>query len=136
MDLDSYTVWERRAVSLLTQATLSPAGALDVLEEVTTRITRWRPGSALLHDVVQEAFATFDGAIRDQDPRALATDRAVKRWLAARLFGSWTAYQGDGLIATVRHLRACLDLFTREVASDGNALEAIRRSDVRILHTT
>ena len=60
---------------------------------------------------------------------------AVKRWLAARLFGTWTAYQADGLEATLRYLRTCLRTFTEEVEIDGNAIEAIRRSDLRILHS-
>jgi hypothetical protein len=59
---------------------------------------------------------------------------ALKRWLAARLFGAWIAYQGDGLETTVRYLRACLDTFTRELARGDNPLEAIRRSDLHLVH--
>jgi hypothetical protein len=58
----------------------------------------------------------------------------VRRWLAARLFAAWTAYQGDGLAATLAFLRACLRTFEEEADVDGNAREAIRRSDLRILH--
>ena len=61
-------------------------------------------------------------------------DRAVKRWLAARLFGNWIAYQGDGLPAIVRYLRDCLATVTTELARDGNPLEAVRRSDLLIVH--
>ena len=70
-------------------------------------------------------------------PPAAATaahDPAVKRWLAARLFGSWIAYQGDSLRTLVRYLRACHDVFLVELARDGNALQAIRRSDCLIIH--
>ena len=50
-----------------------------------------------------------------------AFEPAVKRWLAARLFGTWIAYQGDGLLTIVRYLRACFDVFTVELARDGQA---------------
>ena len=74
-------------------------------------------------------------ALAEGSAASASTDGPVKRWLAARLFGAWTAYQGDGLAVTLRHLRRCLDTFEQQIASDGNVLEAIRRSDVRILHT-
>lgn len=133
MDLDSYGVWERRAVSVLTRDTIDPREALAELEDMTARITSWVPGASALQDVVESAFDC-------QTPRAPAsvtdaTGGAVTRWLAARLFGAWTAYQGDGLAATLRYLRACLDTFTREADLDGDAFEAIRRSDLRILHS-
>jgi hypothetical protein len=63
-----------------------------------------------------------------------AHEPALKRWLAARLFGNWVAYQGDGLQAIIRSLRGCLATFTTELARDGSPLEAIRRSDLLILH--
>ncbi len=136
MDLASYGAWERRAIALLARGAAAPHDALSALEDVSARIAAWTPGSGALLDVVD---ASFD---RGQQPcrleaaatRAHATDHAVKRWLAARLFGAWTAYQGDGLAATLAFVRACLDTFTREIAVDGSALEAIRRSDERVLH--
>ena len=42
--------------------------------------------------------------------------------------------KGDGLHAIVRHLRGCLATFTTELARDGSPLEAIRRSDLLIVH--
>ena len=36
--------------------------------------------------------------------------------------------------AIVRYLRGCLDTFTTELARDGSPLEAIRRSDLAIVH--
>jgi Fe-S-cluster containining protein len=67
---------------------------------------------------------------------------AVNRWLAARLFGTWMAYQATGLRAIVRYLRASLDVLVLELArgaSDGvldrrAMLEAFRRSDHLIIH--
>jgi len=63
-----------------------------------------------------------------------ATETAVKRWLAARLFGCWIAYQGRGLSTIVRYVRACLDAFALELARDGDPLQAIRRCDRLIVH--
>lgn len=131
MDPDSYGEWERRALSLLTGGGASPEDALTGLEETTARLTAWTPGTGALRDAVH---AAFEGTPSSACAPDAADDAAVKRWLAARLFGTWTAYQGDGLPATLRYLRACLQTFTRERAADGDALEAIRRSDLRLLH--
>ena len=68
--------------------------------------------------------------------------RAVNRWLAARLFGTWIAYQGGGLLTIVRYLRAALDVLTVELAraaAEGDldrraVLESLRRSDYLLVH--
>jgi hypothetical protein len=134
MDVESYSTWERAAISLVTHSTIAPGETLGELEDVTATILSWIPGSGALQDVVRAAFDRHTMTGEDEKTSSNAIDRAVKRWLAARLFGGWIAYQGDGLAATLRHLRACLDTFTREIQSDGNALEAVRRSDLRIVH--
>ena len=132
MDLESYGTWERLGVELLTREGIAPGTSLDALASTTGRITSWSPGGAEpLHHVVRDAFGMLappgTGALEIQD-------RAVKRWLAARLFGNWIAYQGDGLQAIIRYLRGCLATFDIELARDGSALEAIRRSDLLIVH--
>lgn len=132
MDVDSYTIWERQAVSLLTRDTVAPHEALAILEDVTEGITAWTPGTEFLQDVVRAAFDRHRPS--SVDGGDVGTTRAVKRWLAARLFAAWTAYQGDGLAATLRYLHDCLRTFEEEAAVDGNAREAIRRSDLRIVH--
>jgi hypothetical protein len=73
-----------------------------------------------------EISRVADGTQRGHNP--------VTRWLAARLFGAWAAYQADGLAATLASLRACLDTFDAEIDADGDPLQAIRRSDWRLLH--
>jgi len=131
MDLESYGAWERRAVVLLTGDAVAARDALARLEDVTARVIAWTPGSASLRDRVHGAFD------QDRPPRMHAgsgRDTAVTRWLAARLFGAWSAYQGDGLAATMRYLRSCLQTFEEEVQRDADAREAIRRSDFRLLH--
>ena len=132
MDLESYGMWERLGVGVLTREGVAPAASLDALVSATGRITSWSPGGAeRLEDVVRDAF----GLLAPPSTDGLGIqDRAVKRWLAARLFANWIAYQGDGLDAIVRYLQHCMTTFTSEVASDGSALEAIRRSDLLILH--
>jgi hypothetical protein len=133
MDIDSYAAWERRAVSLLTRDTLPPREALANLEDVTARIATWVPGTRALPDIVDAAF----DAVTDPSAGTTAsasTGAAVKRWLAARLFGAWHAYQGDGLVSTIGYLRACLAVFDAELAARGDAVEAIRQSDLRALH--
>jgi Fe-S-cluster containining protein len=130
MDLESYDTWERLAIEVLTRDGISSRDSLDALDAATTGIARWSPGSTPLGHAVLDTFATVappTAVLEDHDP-------AVKRWLAARLFGSWIAYQGDGLATIVRYLYACLDTFTIELVRDRNPLEAIRRSDRLIVH--
>ena len=106
--------------------------SLDTLASTTSRIASWAPGGATpLLDTVRDAFGRPAPAAAVLD----AHEPAVKRWLAARLFGNWIAYQGDGLGAIVRYLRGCLAIFAAELARDGDPLEAIRRSDLLIVHT-
>ncbi len=66
---------------------------------------------------------------------------ALGRWLAARLFATWMAYQGAGLRTIVKYLRAALDVLAVELARGAaggldsrGALEAVRRSDYLLIH--
>lgn len=131
MDLDSYDLWERSAIAMLTLENLAPRHAVEALHSATTRIAAWDPASDVpLAFEVRTAFgaAPTPSATRDR------AEPAVKRWLAARAFGSWMAYQGNGLLTTVRYLRTCLDTFDVELARDHKPLEAIRRADRLIVH--
>ena len=131
MDLESYAAWERLGVEVLTREGIAPDVSLDALASTTGRIASWSPGGTapLLH-TVRDAFGTLAPPTAVLDVH----EPALKRWLAARLFGNWIAYQGDGLQAIVRHLGGCLATFTTELARDGSPLEAIRRSDLLIVH--
>ena len=131
MDLDSYDAWERLGVDVLTRDGVSPDAALAALDRVSARIAEWHPDRGPLVTRVHGAFATIAVATSAVTP----DDHAVKRWLAARLFACWIAYQKDGLAAIVDYLRGCLRLFCEEAARDHNTREAIRRSDLRIMHT-
>jgi len=132
MDLESYTAWEQRAIELLTRSGIAPRVALRALSDVTARIAQWTPSEGLpLEHAVLDAF----GMLAPPPTAELAPeDPAVKRWLAARLFGTWLAYQGNALGTIVRYLHACHDVFSVELARDRNPREAIRRCDQLIVH--
>jgi hypothetical protein len=79
-------------------------------------------------------------------------DRVVRAYLAARLFGNWIAYYGQGLHAVVEYLRVCLSVLKFEAArrqqlesrfaAASNSshspwqtvLEAIRNADLLLVH--
>jgi hypothetical protein len=71
-------------------------------------------------------------------------DRPVRRYLAARAFGSWASVQGAGLRTSVRALQAARAVLERECDRASAAArrpldralleEAIRRSDLLLVH--
>ena len=135
MDLESFSEWESQAIRVLTARECTPERALARVEALTDEIVRWTPADGPLLDRVRGTFGAWNpGAEPCRDARGPREPRAVRRWLAAHLFGNWIAYQGRGLRTIVRYVRACLDVFTVELARGGNMLEAIRRSDYLIVH--
>jgi hypothetical protein len=131
MDLESYGAWERFGVELLTRDGVAPHAALAALERVAARIASWTAEEGPLIDYVSDTFR----ATTLQRGVLAPHDVAVKRWLAARLFACWIAYQKDGIAEIARYLRSCQETFAEELGRDDNALEAIRRADLRIMHT-
>jgi hypothetical protein len=85
----------------------------------------------MLIDTVERAFADVSVS---PSTEVAGHDAAVQRWLAARLFASWIAYQGRGLETIVRYLAMCLNAFERELRQCSDPLEAIRRSDYHLVH--
>ncbi len=77
-------------------------------------------------------------------PGRVPFDRTVRRYLAAKLFGSWTAYQGRGLRTIVRSLEASLAVLRVEAAHAARAagreldeallVDAIRAADLLLVH--
>jgi hypothetical protein len=78
-------------------------------------------------------------------------DRAARAYLAARLFGNWIAYYGQGLHTIVEYLRVCLSVLKLEAARQQEpalsvtaaststspwqtVLEAIRNADLLLVH--
>jgi Fe-S-cluster containining protein len=130
-DLDSYARWEALSIALLTRRDLSARRSLAALADVTAVIASWAPGRDMLFDAVERAF---DELALARESTIATHDPAVQRWLAARLFASWIAYQGRGLETIVRYLSLCLNAFERELAQCGDPCEAIRRSDYHLVH--
>lgn len=72
-------------------------------------------------------------------------DRAMKNYLAARLFGNWIAYQGRGLRSVVEWLRTCAAAVRHYALKAGlttgsrpaltDLIEAVRMSDLLLIHT-
>jgi hypothetical protein len=70
----------------------------------------------------------------------------IERFLAAKLFASWAAYQDDGITAVRESVRAAHRLLLSEIdhacreagrsLDDGVLLNAIRQTDLQLLHRT
>lgn len=112
------------------------------------------PGAAGAWRLVAESVrhrerlpAAPDG-LEDADARWVAPawpvlGRPIRRWLAARIFGSWLALQGEGLRTTVLGLEIALGVLRAEAARGsgeaGRALdeellkEAVGRSDLLLV---
>ena len=131
MDVESYRAWESAGVQVLTASANSAQDAIDRLAEITRDILTWKPGTESLLVRVQHAFGVLGSW---ELGGGGSGEAAVSRWLAARLFGNWMAYQGRGLETIVRYVQACFDMFTVEVARDGDPLQAIRRADYLLIH--
>jgi len=81
---------------------------------------------------------------RDVQPHWTAWHAPLKRYLAAKAFASWTAYQGQGLLTIVRGIDAALALVRVEAARQcrdmGRSVdeellrEAIRHADFALNH--
>jgi hypothetical protein len=147
MDWPSLERWERFAVSVLGEDGRSPEAALDVLESTAEAARRWTPKEG--------PFDAFFGRQLEEAPRGethrsrpasqeLQLSLPIRRWLAARAFGSWIALQGDGLRTTVAFLRVALGVLRREASGGGSEAgrapdavrlrEAFRRADLRLVH--
>lgn len=66
-------------------------------------------------------------------------DRAMKNYLAARVFANWIAYQGRGLRSVVEWLRTCAALVAlhagrSDISAEARFVEAVRSSDHLMLH--
>ncbi|HSK08567.1 MAG TPA: hypothetical protein VK911_03260 [Vicinamibacterales bacterium] len=150
-DRPVYRRWESFVVETLAAAEGGPEAALARAWGVTEQVVRWKPGMGPLEAWVEERtrgsgpqpseVSLPDHRIPDLlDPFA----RPVGRYLAARAFGNWAAYQGDGLLAVLRDVRGGLDILRAEAVRQRDAArrpldapllkEAIRRADLRILH--
>jgi hypothetical protein len=134
MDLDGYSAWEAHMVHALTTSSAPPEAVLPSLEADFGLLQQWRPGHRTL--------AAEVAALRDRDRAAAdraglapvsTDDRVLGRYLAARAFASWAAYQGGGVAAVLGELRRALAL-VRELSAELPLKEAIRQADWQLLH--
>ena len=131
MDLAGYSAWEAYMVDTLANTAGTADDAIERLDDDLRRLQTWRPGRGTLAEAVKGLSA--------QDGRAVATqavddESVIKRYLAARAFGSWSAYQcADGIPAVVRELRHALAT-VRQHSRRMSLKEAIRQTDLQILH--
>jgi hypothetical protein len=132
MDFEGYADFEAHMVAVLTCGAASAEDALKQLDADLRRLQQWRPGKQSLSAEIAKLPRTrgkFD------DNRSDSRDDAViRRYLAARAFACWAAYQSaDGIVAVLRHLRIALTL-VRELHRRQPLKEAIRLVDLRLIH--
>jgi hypothetical protein len=148
-DVRRLSRWRPGDVSLSEAIRLLPSAALPAAPDPTLA------GSVALREEVVEAIpddlkpaADDDGLEAAYQHRVLtrwsAFARPVNRYLAAKAFASWTAYQGRGLATIVRGLEAALALVriegARQCRDAGRALdrdlllEAFRSADFALNH--
>jgi hypothetical protein len=90
------------------------------------------PGASQAHGPVAGVdISRSDAAAKAVSPGTV--DLTIRRYLAARAFGSWMAYQAGGIAAVLRHLRFALALL-RARLPELSLQEAIRQTDLQILH--
>lgn len=177
-DLEGYAAWERACLDTLGRADLTHTQALEWIDAATEAVRRWHPREGALAERVGIEFrragrAAGGPALRGDAERldlvdaamppalgartrAAATadlspfDGAVKRYLAARLFGTWLTYRTRGLRSIVEWLHVCLAVLRNEYVLAANAppvardfspaapaaafIEAVRETDRVLIH--
>jgi hypothetical protein len=143
MDLDGYSAWEAHTVRVLTaEEGGMPEQALDALERDLAIVQRWRPGGCSLAEVISSlpgADTSRSNLMARPDTSAGSgfgpgvEDLVIRRYLAARAFASWMAYQAGGVAAVLRSLRFVLSVL-RERRTRLPLKHAIAQTDLHVLH--
>jgi hypothetical protein len=108
----------------------------------------WQPLRATSDPGWQPLRATSDPAWQPlratsvPGPTSVPDSVVVRRYLAARAFASWMAYQGNGVSAVIRSLELTLSVLRQQIARIGaeraptrDALKAaIRQTDLLLVH--
>ena len=137
------------ADAVLGSAEMAPAASPQPLEDAVAdweRAAGFVPAAPLVPASPRSPWPTTDpGRLAARVDAGWSRLHApIRRWLAARAFGSWVALQGDGVRTTVASLRQALGVLRAE-ASRGCAEasrqldaplldEALRRSDLLLRH--
>jgi hypothetical protein len=171
MGWEAHERWEAHAVATLGGEQRTVAGALSCLAAQAEEARRWTPGDGPFEAHLGRALEGLprssgtpswspeecEGAwqlVADCVPsghplpraprgpgEAAPLDAPVRRWLAAKAFGSWLALQGEGLRTGVLGLRLALGVLGAELGRDPERrpgserlLEAVRRADLLLVH--
>jgi hypothetical protein len=133
MDLDGYSAWEAHMVRVLcTDDGRSARDAVTTLEHDLAVVQRWRPGDYSLSEEISRLSVTPAAGGRTLAGRDM-NEMIIRRYLAARSFASWMAYQGGGISAVLGSLGVALSVLEEESAQLP-LKDAIRRADLRLLH--
>jgi hypothetical protein len=132
MDLDGYSAWEAHMVRVLsTDDGRSARDAVTALEHDLAVVQRWRPGDySLSEDISRLPVTAASGGTRSGQGM---NEMVIRRYLAARAFASWMAYQGGGVSAVLGSLRVALSVLDEE-SVHLPLKDAIRQTDLRLLH--
>jgi Fe-S-cluster containining protein len=137
MDWDSWWDFERLGVDLLGNSDEAIPLTLSRVARIVDHIRAWRPGNGMLRDRICRAFADdaplsteapldLDARVEDtiaaipkglpvpdvplRGESAPPTERALRHFLAAHAFASWTAHLGRGLRTWMRSIEAAYAL--------------------------
>ena len=122
-----------------TRAEVPTACDYDRAIERVARLTAGAVGNELL--LMPDFESEWKG--RADNTQIHWFERGMKNYLAARLFGNWIAYQGQGLRSIVEWLRTCAAVvhhFMLQRLTSGQPfdrstfIEAIRSADLLLLH--
>jgi Fe-S-cluster containining protein len=143
MDLEGYAAWETHMVRRFA-VDATPESALDALARDVEDLRRWRPGGAALAEVIAALPPRAPDRRLSADPALGRFSAPVCRYLAARAFANWCAYQGHGLRTILRSLEASLDVLKGEIARACAAaerpldqqlfIEAVRATDLLLVY--
>jgi hypothetical protein len=144
MDEEGYSAWEAHMLRVLSSGDgRSPEAAVADLVKHARELQRWRPGGESLAARVASLSAGGEHHDVRTAPAPDSLDAVIRRYLAARAFASWMAYQGSGLRAVVGSVVLTLRVLRHEIAARqhrGTILtasqlkEAIRATDLRLVH--
>ena len=155
-DAREVSAWQPRSTRSLADAVAAAAArpAAADLEPAARRIgdaSTWPAWFAIAADACQGAWLADEppASLTDLDARYVrpmwpAYAAAARRYLAARAFGSWIAYQADAAVALVRWLALCHAVLriecARACATAARPLDrelliaAIRQADLLLVH--
>lgn len=141
MDLEGYSAWEAHLVHVLTSDDgRTPEDALATLGSDLGVLQQWRPGGRSLSEAITRLPASAAGSSRAVPPITAGpgcspglSDLVIRRYLAARAFASWMAYQAGGMAAVLTHLRLALAVL-REHHARAPLKESIRQTDLKLMH--